>query len=139
MLLQPQSFALLFTVVLLTITAYFLLGSLPLLVLKHDNPMDARFVRSFYLTYFRVAFVAALATCISYAWAGRYALAFGAAMIGLLTVLMRQRLLSKMAELSELIQANELVAIPAFMTMHKSAIMVNATQFVAILLSLGAL
>ena len=60
MLLEPKSFALLFTVVLLAVTAYFLLGSVPLLVLKHDNPMDSRFIRSFYITYFRIALIAAV-------------------------------------------------------------------------------
>ena len=39
MMLQPNQFALLFTVALLAITAYFLLGSVPLLILKHDNPV----------------------------------------------------------------------------------------------------
>ena len=53
--MQPESFALLFTVAMLAVTAYFLLGSIPLLVLRHDNPMDARFIRSFYITYYRIA------------------------------------------------------------------------------------
>ena len=50
MTLQPQMLALLFTVILLAVTTYFLLGSIPLLTLKHDNPMDSRFIRSFYIT-----------------------------------------------------------------------------------------
>jgi hypothetical protein len=61
-MLQPNQFALFFTVALLAITAYFLLGSVPLLILKHDNPVDSRFIRSFYITYFRMAFVAAVGT-----------------------------------------------------------------------------
>jgi hypothetical protein len=39
------------TVALLVVTAYFLMGSVPLLILKHDTPLDARFVRGFYNTY----------------------------------------------------------------------------------------
>ena len=35
--------ALFFTVVLLVMTTYFIMGSIPLLVLKHDTPLDARF------------------------------------------------------------------------------------------------
>ena len=58
MTLQPQMLALLFTVILLAVTTYFLLGSIPLLTLKHDNPMDSRFIRSFYITYFRLALIA---------------------------------------------------------------------------------
>ncbi len=40
--------ALVFTVALLVTTAYFLLGGLPLLVLDHDKPLDARFIRGFF-------------------------------------------------------------------------------------------
>jgi hypothetical protein len=39
--------SLFFTVAMLIVTAYFFLGSVPLLVLKHDNPVDASFIRSF--------------------------------------------------------------------------------------------
>ena len=35
--------ALIFTVALLVTTAYFLMGSVPLLILKHDTVLDARF------------------------------------------------------------------------------------------------
>lgn len=136
MLLEPKTFALLFTVVLLAVTAYFLLGSVPLLILKHDNPMDSRFIRSFYITYFRIALLAAVAACASYALADRPGLACGAAAIALLTVLMRRHLITRMDVLGAQIQANELVAIPRFLTMHKSAILINTTQLVAILMSL---
>ena len=42
--------ALIATVALFATTAYFLFGSVPLLVLRHDTPMDARFVRGFFNT-----------------------------------------------------------------------------------------
>ena len=63
--------AFIFTVALLVFTAYFLLGGLPLLVLKHDVPLDARFVRAFFNVYYKVAFWAALGAAASYAlWGG---------------------------------------------------------------------
>ena len=34
--------ALVFTVALLVTTAYFIMGSIPLLILKHDTPVDFR-------------------------------------------------------------------------------------------------
>ena len=40
--------ALVFTVALLVITTYFIFGSVPLLILKHDTPMDSRFVQGFF-------------------------------------------------------------------------------------------
>ncbi|MEY4732604.1 MAG: hypothetical protein RLZZ464_670 [Pseudomonadota bacterium] len=137
MQLGPQSFALLFTVVLLAVTAYFLLGSVPLLVLKHDNPMDSNFIRSFYITYFRIALLAAVAAVVSYALAGRYGFALGAASIALLTWLLRSRLITRMDELRSMIHANELMAIPEFLKMHKTAIGINTSQLLAILASLG--
>jgi hypothetical protein len=139
MTLQPQMLALFFTVVLLAVTTYFLLGSIPLLVLKHDNPMDARFIRSFYITYFRLALIAAVAAAISFAFAGKPLLTLGAAGIATLTWLMRQHLITRMDHFGAQIQADVLVAIPAFRKMHMTAILVNATQLVAILSSLGSL
>ena len=53
--------AFVFTVVLLFTTAYFLLGGLPLLILKHDVPLDANFIRAFFNIYYKAAFWAAIA------------------------------------------------------------------------------
>ena len=139
MTLPPQTIALFFTVVLLAVTAYFLLGSVPLLVLKHDNPVDASFIRSFYITYYRVALVAAVGTVVCYALAGRTTLALGAAGIAALTLLLRTRFIPMMAHLAPQIQANEALAIPAFRQLHKSAILINTGQLLAILGSLGML
>ena len=59
--------ALVFTVALLAISAYFLIGGLPLLILKHDVPLDARFVRRFFEVYYLAAFWAAAGASVSYA------------------------------------------------------------------------
>jgi hypothetical protein len=137
MILQPHAVALFFTVALLAVTAYFLLGSVPLLVLKHDNPVDARFIRSFYLTYYRIALVAAVGTAISYALAGRPAFAAGAGGIAALTLVLRGKFIPMMDQLAPQIQTREIMAIPAFRKIHKSAILINTSQLLAILGSLG--
>jgi mitochondrial fission protein ELM1 len=137
MLLQPQTIALFFTVALLAVTAYFLLGSVPLLTLKHDNPMDARFIRSFYITYYRIAFLAAVGTTISYTLAGRPAFAIGAAAIAILTLLLRNKFIPMMDLLAPRIVADHVDAIPAFRKIHKSAILINTSQLLAILGSLS--
>lgn len=137
MLLQPQTIALFFTVALLAVTAYFLLGSVPLLTLKHDNPVDARFIRSFYTTYYRIAFLAAVGTTVSYALAGRPAFALGAAGIAILTGVLYKRFIPLMDQLAPQILAKDTEAIPAFRKIHKSAILINTTQLLAILGSLG--
>jgi len=139
MTLPPQTIALFFTVALLAVTAYFLLGSVPLLVLKHDNPVDASFIRSFYTTYYRIALVTAVGTAVCYALAGRTVLALGASAIALLTLLLRARFIPMMDQLAPQIQANEAFAIPAFRQLHKSAILINTGQLLAILGSLGML
>lgn len=137
MLLQPQTIALFFTVALLAVTAYFLLGSVPLLTLKHDNPVDARFIRSFYTTYYRIAFLAAVGTTVSYALAGRPAFALGASTIAILTGVLYKRFIPLMDQLAPQILAKDTEAIPAFRKIHKSAILINTTQLLAILGSLG--
>ena len=137
MLLTPTHAALLSTVALLAVTAYFLLGSVPLLVLKHDNPMDARFIRSFYITYYRLALFTATATAVCYALAGRTGLALGAAGVALLTLVLRTKFIPHMDRLVGQIRGNDLLAIPAFRQIHKTAIWINVAQLLAILASLS--
>ncbi len=131
--------ALVFTVVLLVITAYFLMGSVPLLVLKHDTPMDSRFVRGFFNTYYLAATFAAGATAVSYAFAGRLIFAAGAAALALLATVLRRTVLPKMDSLRARIQGSETEAIPVFRRVHVTAILVNVAQLVLIVWSLIAL
>jgi len=138
MISQANGAALLFTVLLLMVTAYFFLGSVPLLILKHDNPVDAKFVKSFYDTYYRIAFVVALGATVSYALSARPAFAVGAAVIMALTWALRGRFLPRMDRLGEQIQSNDLVSIPEFRKIHKTAIWINLAQLIAIIGSLGS-
>lgn len=130
--------SLFFTVVLLMVTAYFFLGSVPLLVLKHDNPVDAKFIRSFYNTYYRIALVVAAGTTVSYAMSARPAYAVGAAVITLLTWVLRGKFIPKMDALGNQIQANDVSSVPVFRKIHKTAIWINLAQLVAIVSSLAA-
>jgi len=130
--------ALFFTVALLVTTAYFLLGSVPLLVLKHDTPLDSRFVRGFYNTYYLAAIVTASATAVSYVLAGRPVIAAGAAALALLAAVMRRKVLPKMDSLRGQIQGGAASAISAFRRIHVTAILVNLAQLVLIVWSLIA-
>jgi hypothetical protein len=130
--------ALFFTVALLMVTAYFFLGSVPLLILKHDTVVDAKFIRSFYLTYYRIALVVAIGATASYAVSGRLGFAMGAAGIGIVTWVLRKKFIPKMALLETQIQTDEASAIAAFRKIHKSAIAINLVQLVGILGSLGS-
>ena len=131
--------ALIFTVALLVTTAYFIMGSIPLLILKHDTPLDARFVRGFFNIYYVAAFVTATATSISFAFAGRPDLAAGAAALALIAIILRRRVIPKMDSLGAQIQSNYVNAIPGFRRTHITAILINIAQLVAIVWSLTTL
>lgn len=131
--------ALCFTVALLVTTAYFIMGSVPLLVLKHDTPLDARFVRGFFNIYYVAAFVTATATAVSFAFAGRPGLAAGAAALAVIAVVLRKKIIPKMDSLGAQIQSNYMDAIPGFRRTHITAILINVAQLVAIVWSLTTL
>ena len=131
--------ALFFTVALLVTTAYFIMGSIPLLVLRHDTPLDAGFVRGFFNIYYVAALITATATSISYAFAGRPALAAGAAALALMAVILRKKVIPTMGSLGAQIQSSGMDAIPGFRKTHLTAILINIVQFVAIVWSLSAL
>lgn len=131
--------ALFFTVALLVTTAYFLMGSLPLLVLKHDTPLDARFVRGFFNLYYVTAFATATATAISFVFAGRPGIAAGAAALALIAVVLRKKIIPKMDALGTQIQSNYMEAIPGFRRTHVTAILINLAQLVAIVWTLISL
>ena len=121
-----------FTVALLVITAYFLMGGLPLLILKHDVPVDASFIRGFFNVYYLAAFWASLGACISFALWGRSAFAAGAALIAAVTILLRRHLIEAMERLGERIEANEESAVKHFRRVHATALCINLAQLVVI-------
>jgi hypothetical protein len=131
--------ALVFTVILLVITAYFLMGSVPLLILKHDTPLDARFVRGFFDTYYLAATLAAGATAVSYAFAGRLAFAAGAAGLAALSMVLRRSVVHRMDSLRAELQVNAATVIRAFRRTHVAAILANLAQLVLIVWSLTTL
>lgn len=131
--------ALVFTVALLVVTAYFLMGSLPLLILKHDTPLDSRFIRGFFRIYYLAAMFTASATAASYALAGRAAFALGAAGIALLSYLLRRMVLPKMNRLEASIPVDGSSAVAEFRRVHVTAILFNLAQLVVIVWSLIAL
>ena len=128
--------ALFFTVALLVTTAYFILGSVPLLILKHDTPKDSRFVRGFFNTYYLAAMFTAGAAAVSYAFAGRLVVAACAAALALLATILRRRVLPQMDSLGAQIQVSGTDAIRGFRRTHLFAILVNLAQLVLIVWSL---
>jgi hypothetical protein len=137
-MLTANQVSLIFTVAMLAVTAYFLFGSIPLLILKHDNTMDSKFIRSFYITYFKFAIVVSTSAAISYAAAVRPIQAIGATAIAILTLVLRFKVIPQMDQLgSEIREDNNLMAIPEFRKIHKSAITLNFAQLITVLGSLS--
>lgn len=128
--------ALFFTVALLATTAYFLLGGLPLLVLQHDTPTDARFVRGFFNVYYKAALAASAGAAASYALSSWYAFSLGAAVMALGVLALRSRLIPAMEQIGSAIQTGERGAIGRFRRLHSAALALNLLQLVVLVWSL---
>lgn len=127
-----------FTVAMLCISVYFLLGSVPLLILKHDTPVDGNFIRSFFNLYYRVAIVVAAGAALSYALSNRPWFALGAALIAMLSLYLKRMVIGKMDALKAQIQTDDIEAIPEFRKTHFMAILISFIQLVVVVWSLTA-
>lgn len=128
----------LFTVAMLCVTAYFLLGSVPLLILKHDTPVDGNFIRSFFNLYYKAAMFVATGATLSYLLSNRPWFAVGAACIAVLSFVLWRKVIGKMDALKAHIQSANLEAIPEFRKTHLMAIKFTLAQLVMVLWSLSA-
>jgi len=115
------------------------MGPVPLMILKHDTPLDARFVRGFFNTYYVAATYAAGATSLSYAVAGRFVFAGGAAGLVVVTIFLRRSVMQRMDSLRAELHADAASAIAAFRRTHLAAIVANLAQLAVIVWSLVAL
>lgn len=131
--------SLFFTVALLVTSAYFLMGGLPLLILKHDVALDARFVRGFFNVYCKASFWTALGACLSYALWGRWAFAAGAAAFVGIALGVRKALLPAMQAMGAQIEANAAGAIVQFRRLHVAVLLLNLAQLVVLVWSITRL
>jgi hypothetical protein len=131
--------ALFFTVALLVTIAYFLMGGLPLLILEHDTPLDARFIRGFFNVYYVAAMATAAGTSISYAFLGRPGFAVGAGVLAAAAAILRRVVLPKMDALRVRILADDTVAIRQFRRVHAALLLGNLLQLVIVVWSLTTL
>jgi hypothetical protein len=100
--------------------------------------MDAKFIRAFYNTYYRIAFFTAVGAALSYALSARPGFAVGAAAIAGVAWVLRSKFIPQMALLESQIQVDDVAHIPVFRKIHKTALMINFAQLAAILGSLGS-
>lgn len=124
--------AIFFTVAMLVTTTYFMMGGLPLLILKHDTPLDAGFVQGFFNVYCKASLLTALGASVSYVLWGRPAFAAGAVAYVLIAIAIRRRLLPAMQRLGAMIQESEAATIRQFRKVHAFALSINLVQLVVL-------
>ncbi len=124
--------ALLSAIPLLICMGYFFMGSLPLLVLQHDTPMDSRFIRDFFNTYYVAVVCTASVPAISFALVGHLAFSAGMMAIAALALFLRRVVLSHMDRLRTRIESADSTAAKEFRHIHLTGMAVNLVQLVAL-------
>jgi hypothetical protein len=109
-----------------------MMGSLPLLVLKHDTPLDSRFIRGLFNVYYLAVMLTAGAAALGYAWTGKAAFALGMACIASLAFALRRWLvIPRMDVLRDRIPASD-SAILRFRRLHIAGMMLNVAELATV-------
>jgi len=120
------------TVALLVWMGYFMLGCLPLLILKHDTPTDSRFIRGFFNLYYLVLMGIAAVGAMSFAFSDRRFIGMVIAMacIAFIGFAARRTLVSRMDRLRSTMTATDALAIRGFRRLHVAGIVLNVVLLV---------
>ena len=116
------------TVALLCTMGFFMMGSLPLLILKHDTPVDARFIRSLFALYYAAVMVTGGIAAVAYALTGRPVFALGMAAVALLAVLLRRVIVGRMDALRATMTPDDAPGIAGFRRLHIRGMLINVVQ-----------
>jgi hypothetical protein len=127
----PKTIALVSTVLLLMSLGFSVLGSAPLLILKHDVAMDSRVVRQVFHYCYRIVTVVAIVASGAYAFAGRPLLSVGVGCIAAIAIAMHHWLLTRMDALRTTMHEGDTAALSNFRKLHVTGIALNAAQLVA--------
>ncbi|MDM0031796.1 hypothetical protein QTI33_06515 [Variovorax sp. J22P271] len=130
--MPPIVMALIPTVLLLVWMGFFMMGSLPLLVLKHDTPLDSRFIRGLFNVYYLAVMLTASAAALGFAWTAKPAFALGMACIATLAFALRRWLvIPRMDVLRDMIPASN-SAIFRFRRLHIAGMMLNVAELATV-------
>ena len=128
----PIVSALIATVILLVWMGFFMMGALPLLVLKHDTPLDAYFIRTLFNVYYVAVTLTASGAMLCYAWTGRPAFALGMGVIAVWTFALRRWLIiPRMDALRGTIPGID-ASILRFRQLHITGMLLNVVQLAAV-------
>jgi hypothetical protein len=123
-------------VILLVWMGFFMFGSLPLMVLKHDTPLDARFIRGLFDVYYKAVMVTATVGALAHALAGRPVIAAGMAGVALIAFFSSRRILTRMDQLRDAMTATDTVRIRQFRLLHVWGMVLNVAQLFAVCVGL---
>jgi hypothetical protein len=127
------------TVALLCTMGFFMMGSLPLMILKHDTPLDARFIRGLFALYYAALTVIGSVAAASYALTGRPGFAAGMAGVAVLAVLLRRLIVGRMDALRATMTADDAPGIAGFRRLHVRGMLINVAQLGAVVWALTRL
>ncbi|MDO9357393.1 MAG: hypothetical protein Q7T70_00180 [Polaromonas sp.] len=125
-----QAFVLVSTVFLLMSLGFSVLSSTPLLILKHDMPMDSRVIRQVFHYSYRLITIMASASSLAFALAGRPWPSLAMACIAIMALTLHCVVLSRMDTLRTTMHDGDTAAISRFRKLHVTGIALNLTQLV---------
>jgi hypothetical protein len=124
--------ALISTVVLLVWMGFFMMGSLPLLILKHDTPIDSRFICGLFNVYCVAIMGTAAVGGVSCALAGRLVIALALSCIAGFGFAGRYWLVSRMDTVRRTMTADDSAAIARFRRLHIAGMLLNVALLAAV-------
>ena len=126
-----KALALVSTVLLLMSLAFSVLGTTPLLVLKHKLPMDSRVIRQVFHYCYRLVAVVAMAASIGHALEGRAILSVCTGGIALMAVALHHWMLMRMDALRATMHDGDITAVRRFRELHVTGVALNFVQLAA--------
>jgi len=121
-----------FTVLLLFWMGFFTLGSLPLMILKHDTLLDARFIRGLFDVYYKAVMVVSTGGAVFYSIARHPLSAAAMCTVFLVAFASRHSVLPRMDRLRAGPAPMDKPAIRHFRQLHVAGMAMNFAQLIAL-------
>jgi hypothetical protein len=123
-----KALALVSTVLLVMSLGFSVLGTTPLLVLKHKLPMDSRVVRQVFHYCYRMIAIVAIAASMGHALEGRTALSVCTGGIALTALALHPWILLRMDALRVTMHDGDMAALRKFRELHVTGVVLNFAQ-----------
>ena len=122
--------ALISTVLLLVWMGFFMMGSLPLLILKHDTPLDSRFIRGLFNVYYTAILAVGTVGALSSALGGRFLIALALAVVAGIGFAGRYWFVLRMDAVRSIMTPDDAPAIRRFRRLHIAGMLANVAMLV---------